>query len=233
MLRVIPSSTRFDGKTLVTGFQGIGATGYWAVKYLVDKLETKREAFIDSDLMAAVSLCQAGRLVTPYELYTLGETVFLRVEAPPSRPGEVTFFRELSEWITQVGFKEVALIGGLDVNLRTDDSTYRLVCTRKWTPSGPLVASPRLEDDRLIVGPVAILLNYFEAVDFPAFAVLSYASTERVDPRAAANAIKILSQYCSFEVDVSPLIKGAEVLESEIAKHEAATKRGVGENIYT
>jgi len=77
----------------------------------------------------------------------------------------------------------------------------------------------------MIVGPVATLLNYFEINNFPAFALLAYSSTERVDPRAAANAAEFLSKRYGFSVDISPLIKGAEELESEIKELEQREKR--------
>lgn len=232
MFRVLPETVRFDGCALITGFHGIGAAGYWTIKYLVQKINAERVAFIDSDTISPVATSQKGVLVTPYEVFRKGDLAFFRVEVPPFKGGEVDFYRSLSEWVPTAGIREVALVGGLDMSLRTDESFFRIVHTRAYTPRGELALAKKLEDDHMIVGPVAILLNQFEIRNFPAYAVLAYASGERVDPRAAATAIDVLSRQYQFEVDVSPLIKGAQALETEAIQKEPEARRG-GESIYT
>jgi uncharacterized protein len=234
MLRVLPEGVRFEGCTLVAGFHGIGATGYWSIKYMVQQLKAERVAFVDSDYIAPVAAVQGGKLATPHELLRKGDLVFLKVDVPLYRDFEVKFYRELAEWIVRSGFKEVALIGGLDMSLKADDSSHRLVFSSAFRPSGVLEESKVLEDDHVIVGPVAILLNYFEAVGFPAYAVLSYASTERADPRAASLAIELMGKVYGFQVDTAPLLRGAEVLEAETFKEEQGPpERRSGESMYT
>jgi predicted ATP-grasp superfamily ATP-dependent carboligase len=76
----------------------------------------------------------------------------------------------------------------------------------------------------MIVGPVASLLNSFEMNGFPAYAVLAYSSTDRVDPRAAATAADFLSRRYNFAADTRPLIKGAEVIEGELKMIEQKEK---------
>jgi len=144
----------------------------------------------------------------------------------------MVFFKELADFVISAGFKEAALIGGLDSRLRRDGSTFRLVKTSAYKAEKDLVNAPILEEGQIIVGPVSVLLNQFESYSFPAYSLLSYASAERVDPRAAAAAITILSKHYGFEIDLQPLLKGAEVLEAEIEKHEAHLRRQ-GETMYT
>ena len=74
-------------------------------------------------------------------------------------------------------------------------------------------------------------MNYFELHDFPAYAVLAYSSTDRVDPRAAVASIDILSKCYGFKVDVDTLLKGAEAVETEVSRQEK--KLGKSESIYT
>ncbi|MHB8566101.1 MAG: proteasome assembly chaperone family protein [Nitrososphaerales archaeon] len=229
--RVIPASARFDNTVLLTGFHGIGYAGYWTVKYLIQKLEAKRVAFVDSESVSPVSSTNEGRLVTPYEFYQKNDVSLFKVEVPPYRGAEIEFYRNLSEWIIKANFREVALIGGLDASLRTDDTAYRIVHTGSYKPGEYLKDAKVLEDEQIIVGPVAIMLNYFEAHDYPAYAILSYSSTDRIDPRAAVSSIDILSKCYGFKVDLDPLLKGAEALESETGKQERKFKKS--ESIYT
>ncbi|MEM0118279.1 MAG: PAC2 family protein [Conexivisphaerales archaeon] len=225
MFQVIPKDLPVKGARLITGFHGIGATGYWTVKYLIQKLEAKRVAVIDSDFLPPVSATFAGKLVTPYELYQKEDIFLLKIDIPLLRENEVPFYRELAEWVASSGFSEAALVGGLDSNLKVDDTTHRVVFTSSFIPRPPLTDSKILEDDHIIVGPVAVLLNRFEMLNFPAYAILAYASTERVDPRAASSAIEVLSSLYGFKVDTAPLIRGAEALEEQTERGERISDR--------
>jgi predicted ATP-grasp superfamily ATP-dependent carboligase len=229
---VIPENARFSNTVLLTGFHGIGYAGYWTIKYLVQKLEASRIAFVDSETVSPVGSTIQGRLVTPYEFFQKEDLTIFKVEVPPFRGAEIEFYRKLSEWITKASFKEVALVGGLDQSLRNDDSSFRLVHTSAYQPSGALKEAKMLEDEQIIVGPVASMLNYFEAHNFPAYAILAYSSTDRVDPRAAVASIEILSRCYGFKVDVEPLLKGAEVVETELTQQQER-KIGRSESIYT
>jgi predicted ATP-grasp superfamily ATP-dependent carboligase len=229
--KVIPAGAKFENTALVTGFHGIGYAGYWTIKYLIQKLEAPRIAFIDSDSVSPVASTNEGRLVTPYEFYQKEDVTFFKVEVPPYRGSEIEFYRNLSQWIMKANFREVALVGGLDASLRTDDSSYRLVHTSAYKIGEPLKEAKILEDEQIIVGPVAIMLNYFEAHDYPAYAVLAYSSTERIDPRAAVSSIGVLSKCYGFRVDIDPLLKGVEAVETEITTQEKKISKS--ESIYT
>lgn len=229
---VIPKDVSFDNTVLLTGFHGIGYAGYWTIKYLTQKLGAERVAFVDSETVSPVGSTSQGRLVTPYEFFRKEDLTIFKVEVPPYRGAEIEFFRNLSAWITKANFREVGLIGGLDLSLRTDDSSFRLVHTSSYKRNPILQDAKLLEDEQLIVGPVAIMLNYFEAHSFPAYALLAYSSTDRVDPRAAVASIDILSKCYGFKVDLDPLLKGAEVLETEVTKQDRKMGRAQ-ESIYT
>ncbi|HYB03156.1 MAG TPA: PAC2 family protein [Nitrososphaerales archaeon] len=229
--QVIPKTAKFEDTVLLTGFHGIGYAGYWTIKYLIQKLDAKRTAFVDSESVSPVSSTVGGRLVTPYEFFQTRDLTIFKVEVPPYRGAEIEFFRNFSEWVTNSKFREVVLIGGLDASLRTDNSSYRIVHTSAYAPTEYLKEAKILEDEQIIVGPVAIMLNYFEAHNFPAYAILAYSSTERIDPRAAVSSIEILSKTYGFSVDVEPLLKGAEVVETEIARQDK--KLSKSESIYT
>ncbi|MDG6929455.1 MAG: proteasome assembly chaperone family protein [Nitrososphaerota archaeon] len=224
---IIPEDLDLRGCSLIAGFHGIGATGYWTVKYMIQKLGAERVAFVDSEQAPPVAAYSGGKLVTPHELYRTGNIAFLKIDVPVYRESEVAFYRALASWVARAGFVEAALVGGLDAGLRVDRETHRLAHTSNFSPRGPLLQSKPLEDERIIVGPVAVLLNRFQMLGFPACAILSYATTERVDPRAASAAIEVLSGLYGVEVDTSSLIKGAEALEKETFKEEKPeTERG-------
>ncbi len=231
-MKVIPEGTRLNDTSLVAGFHGIGATGYWSVKFLIQELKAERKGFIDYEHAPAVASQLEGRIATPYEVYVAGDLSLLKAEVSPVRERENEFYRQLGEWIVGTGVKEVALVGGLDESLRSDDSSYKVAMTSALTAKGGLPSEPLFEEDRMIVGPVASLLNYFEMSSFPAYAVLAYSNTERVDPRAAATAVKFLSRRYGFTANIEPLIRGAEAIEGELKLIEEKEKRPAG-SVYS
>ena len=231
-MKVIPQGTRLDGTTLIAGFHGIGATGYWTVKFLVTELKAQRRCFIDYEYAPAVASQLEGRIATPYEVFSTGDLSLLKAEVSPVRDRENEFYRQLGDWIMGSGVKEVALVGGLDESLRNDNSRYKVAVTSAFAATRKLESEPMFEEDRMIVGPVASLLNTFEMNSFPALAVLAYSNTERVDPRAAASAVEFLSRRYGFVANTEPLIKGAEVIESELKMIEEKEKRPAG-SVYS
>ncbi|HYB75972.1 MAG TPA: PAC2 family protein [Nitrososphaerales archaeon] len=230
--RILPDGSKLQGGTLIAGFHGIGATGYWTVKFLITELKAERQLFIDYDYAPAVASQAEGRIATPYEVYVSGGLAFLKAEVSPIRERENEFYKELATWMMGSGVGEVALIGGLDEGLRNDENSYKVAMTSALILRGGLPGEPLIEEDRMIVGPVASLLNAFEMNSFPAYAVLAYSNTERVDPRAAATAADFLSRKYGFRVDTAPLIKGAEVIEGEMKMIEEKEKRPAG-SVYS
>ena len=224
-MRVVPGDTRLDGTALVAGFHGIGATGYWTIKFLVNELKAERKWHLDYEEAPAVANFSGGGIATPYEVYASHGLSLLKAEVSPARERETAFLRELAAWGEGSGAREVALVGGLDESLKADDDAYKVVMTSAFGKRGGLSGEPTLDEDKLIVGPVASLLNIFEIDGFPAYAVLAYSSTERVDPRASATAVGFLSRRYGFKADTGPLIKGAEVLEGEMKQYEERERR--------
>ena len=231
-MRVVPEGSKLDGTSLIAGFHGIGATGYWTVKFLITELRAERRCFIDYEHAPAVASQLDGRIATPYEIFTTRNLSLLKAEVSPVRERENEFYRQLADWIMGSGVKEVALVGGLDESLKSDDNRYKLAMTSAFTATGGAPGEPVFEEDRMIVGPVASLLNAFEMNSFPAVAVLAYSNTERVDPRAAAAAVEFLSKRYGFTANTGPLIKGAEVIESELKMLEEKEKRPAG-SVYS
>jgi len=231
-LKIVPEGTRLDGTSLIAGFHGIGATGYWTVKFLITELKAQRKLFIDYENAPAVASQAEGRISTPYEVFVVRDLSLLKAEVSPVRDKENEFYRQLADWIMGSGVKEVTLVGGLDEALRSDDNRYKVAMTSAFAAKGGLPSEPVFEEDRMIVGPVASLLNTFEMNSFPALAVLAYSNTERVDPRAAASAVEFLSKRYHFEANTTPLIKGAEVIESELKMIEEKEKRPAG-SVYS
>jgi predicted ATP-grasp superfamily ATP-dependent carboligase len=71
------------------------------------------------------------------------------------------------------------------------------------------------------------MLSEFEKRNFPAIAVLPYASANHADPKAAATAIKSIAKAYRLKVDVKDLEFDAKDIEEELDKRLEETARSL------
>jgi len=204
------------GCILVTGFHGIGATGYIAVKHLVTSLKAELIGYIETTRTPPFVSVEEGRLNLPFQLYRHGKLVFVLTEVPPHPRERIEFSRALADWAIKNSFDSAYLIGGLDSRLKErEEDRMRCAATtafiKRWKADVAL-----LEKGLFVIGPLATMLTHFEIMGFPAIALLPYANPARPDPLAAAVAIEYLNKVFGIEVDVDPLKRDAQKIEAEI-----------------
>ena len=213
--KLLPEDLDVNGLSLVTGFHGIGSTGFLALNHLINTLKPKRIGVFETDYLSPISSINSGKIITPFEIYQKDNVAFLRVAVPPLQGNELVFLRNVCEIILEKNFKELILLGGLDAQLKKDDSNFRYVKTSSYKLPKSLSDSTPLEDERIIIGPVAQMLNFMEVRNFPTLGLLPFATSIRLDPRAASEAVKILSNIFNLEVEVDTLIEQALELEND------------------
>ena len=213
--------------TLITGFHGVGETGYIAVSFLVHSLNSKRIGFIDvAHPPPFIATAESG-LVTPFEVYKAGRIVLVKLEFSPHRTEEAEFAKTLAHWAVKNKFKDAVLIGGLDASLQSGSDGLRIVPTRSYPVKSTKLKHPMLEAGLFVYGPLAVMLGEFEKENFPAIAVLPYASANHADPKAAAAAIRSISKAYGLKVDVKELEFDAKDIEEEMEKRLQQTARSL------
>ena len=156
----------------MTGFHGVGQTGYIATSFMIHALKADRIGFIDvSNPPPWVGTAEGG-LVTPFEIYRKRKIVLVKLEFSPHRSEEAEFAKSLSNWAIQHKFKDAILIGGLDSAYKQSKDEFCIVPTGAYLERAKMFKAPILEPGLLVYGPLAIMLNEFEIHDFPAIAVL-------------------------------------------------------------
>ena len=230
--KLFPEDLDVDGLSLITGFHGIGSTGFLALNHLINTLKPDRIGVFETDYLSPISTINSGKIITPFEIYKKDNIAFLRVAVPPLQGNEIVFLRNVCEIILEKNFKELILLGGLDAQLKKDDSNFRYVKTSSYKLPKYLSDSTPLEDERVIIGPVAQMLNFMEVRNFPTLGLLPFATSIRLDPRAASEAVKILSNIFNLEVEVDTLVEQAFELENDQPELVDNTKSGPS-NIYS
>ncbi len=213
--------------TLITGFHGVGETGYISVSYLVHSLKAKRIGFVDVAHPPPFIATSESGLVTPFEVYRAGKIVLVKLEFSPHRAEEAEFAKTLAHWVMENKFRDAVLIGGLDGSLQSGTDGVRIVPTAHYPLKSKKMKHPTLETGLFVYGPLAVMLGEFEKRNFPAIAVLPYASAEHADPKAAATAIRAVSKAYGLKVDVKDLEYDAEDIEEEIDRRLQQTARSL------
>ena len=231
--KLFPEDLDVNGLSLITGFHGIGSTGFLALNHLINTLKPDRIGVFETDYLSPISTINSGKIITPFEIYKKDNIAFLRVAVPPLQGNEIVFLRNVCEIILEKNFKELILLGGLDAQLKKDDSNFRYVKTSSYKLPKYLSDSTPLEDERVIIGPVAQMLNFMEVRNFPTLGLLPFATSIRLDPRAASEAVKILSNIFNLEVEVDTLVEQALELDKNDQPELVDNNKSGPSNIYS
>jgi uncharacterized protein len=219
-----------EARTFVAGFHGLGEVGFIACKHLTDELKAERVATVSSSVTPPFVAIDGTKLRLPFEIFAAGGIAVFLPHFHISRYAQVEFSAKLADWVRD-HFDAAFLVGGLDQRLKSGDENWRLVPTSKFleNPIGfkkEEVESMLLQEGLFVTGPLAVMIGTLDLQQFPALAVLAYASRERPDPAGAANAIKCLNRLLSLpsEVQVDTLIENARQIEEEMRTRTATSE---------
>jgi uncharacterized protein len=230
---VIEDNQDVKGCRLVTGFHGVGLTGYITINHIVKSLHARPIGYIETQHQPALISLAGERISFPFEFYRHEDIIILFPRLQPKRSEVREFTREIVNWVTDGKFKEAILIGGLDNRFKQGNEDMRCVPTRASLEETKKLKVPLLEESLFVTGPLALMLTYFEMKSFPAIAFLPYSERGRPDPRAAALAVKQLNTMFSLDVDVFELINDAKRIEEEVIKIMEGQKEKPGYNSQT
>jgi predicted ATP-grasp superfamily ATP-dependent carboligase len=213
--------------TLMTGFHGIGETGYIGISYLIHALSAERIGFVKVAYPPPFIATSEDGIVTPFEIFKKGKIVLVKLEFTPHRSEEAEFSKAVASWAVKEKFRDAVLVGGLDSTFRSGKDNYRIVPTQAYLPMSKKFNATTLDPGLFVYGPLAVILSEFEIHHFPAVAVLPYATAARADPGAAAVAIRNICKAYNLKVDVSDLEKDAKEIEQEIDRRMRQTKESL------
>ena len=210
---ILKSNVEVRSCTLVTGFHGIGGVGFLTTKYLADELKAERIGFIKTRYLPPYVFLENKVLKFPYEIYKSDNLVFIIYNVQLELKDMYEVVKAIVEWTIANNFNKAILFGGLDIRFRkkNDIYKYRIVPTSAYARELQKIDDKLFLEDKLyVVGPLALLLAYYELEDFPAVAVLPYAYPNKNDYIAVATAVDVFNEMTGIKVNTEKLIKLAE-----------------------
>lgn len=233
---VVKDKEEIENCYFVTGFHGVGLTGYIAINHLVKSLHARPIGYIETQHQPALISLAGEKISFPFEIYRHDDIIILFPRLQPRRSEVRDFAHDVVSWVTEKKFKKAILIGGLDNRFKQGNDDMRCVPTSPSLVETKALKIPLLEESLFVTGPLALMLTYFEMKSFPAVAFLPYSERGRPDPRAAALAIKQLNILFTLNVDVFELINDAKRIEEEVTKIMEGQKEKPGyspQTMYT
>ncbi|MHA1132558.1 MAG: proteasome assembly chaperone family protein, partial [Candidatus Helarchaeota archaeon] len=206
----------YENSIFLTGWHGIGWTGYITIRHIIKTAKSKRIGFIFDESIPDILSIEDERLVLPFEIHRINNFIIFQPPFQPIFPKQSQLIKNLADWIVKSNFKEVILIGGLDIRFQEDEHELRIVPTRSAIEKAKNFETPFLEKGLLIKGPLALLLAHLEMQNFPALTILPYAKPDRPDPAAAAVAVKFLNDHYNLNIEIIQLQTDAQRIEDEI-----------------
>ena len=211
---------KIKGKTLITGFHGIGMVGFIAIDYLIKKLGAKKIGWIHKEYLPCVVFSTKKRLEMPIEFYEFEDAVFMKINLVLEKKVLGKFLKELFIEINKNKPKKILIVGGLATNER---NIYGVTNTF-GTPLLKELKLKHFPKDITVFGPMAGTLIESERLKIPSVCILPNASPNLPDPEAASRAITKLSKYLNFKINVSDLKKEAKKIEKRMNEMKAKTE---------
>ncbi len=208
--RITLTEPVLNRRIFIAGFQGIGLVGFISVRSLISALNCKRVGFVElpQEPPYTAYVFDYNKLVTPGELYhdeVNGITLFLAHWGFLERHMHL-IAKMLAQWVYLNNYNVSVLFGGLDSEVRGQDtSPLRVVATKTFKRFFTLCGAKDMDLNYLVIGPLALLLNEFERLDFPAVAILPYASRWRADPLASMVGLEFFTRCFNVSIDISKL----------------------------
>jgi len=138
-IRLIEGFSKSDlkGSTFISGFHGLGESGYIAVNHLIEQLNAVKIGYILTDLLPPFITLKQGSLSLPFEIYRHENLVFVAPSFEPYRLEQRAFSKVIVDFCIECEMKAAYLIGGLDNRLMsTDEDDDQLEDTSLESNSG-------------------------------------------------------------------------------------------------
>lgn len=204
---------KLKGKTVITGFHGIGFVGFIALDFMVRKLKTEKVDWYFNNNLPAVVFAGKDKLEMPVEFYSKKDLGFMKLSVMAE--GEIlnAVIEENLKALKKAGVKSLIVIGGL---ASKDQKSIKGISNTKGKKLMGTLKVDKLEKEITVFGPMASALIHGEKIGLPVVCILPGATSNVPDPKAASRAIKHLAGIFKFEVDTKDLEKDAKKVERRI-----------------
>lgn len=213
---------------IIVGFPGVGLVGSVATSYFVEKNGFEMAGYVMSNDFAPLAAIHNYMPLPPVRIYYSKEknmvVVLSEIVVPVSVSNELAY--KILDFAKELKSSRIISVGG--IALRESESAVYLVGNNKGEVDSLISRKiGRSIKEGATTGVTGTLLAMGSVTGYSILAVLAEASPDFVDPKAAANALQVLSKIINVPVNTLELEKEARLL-TQGAKESAVKSRALG-----
>ena len=228
------SEIKSKNPTVVIGFPGTGLVGSVAASQLVDVLDLEFVGYITSASFAPLAAIHNYKPLPPARIHYSQKYNLVVILSEMSIPinSSMELANKLFEFSITLNAGMIISLGGISLK-EEQDAVYVVSSDQKIIKNivGKKLAKPIREG--ATTGVTGILLSKGMLEHFPVLSILAEASQDYLDPHAASNVLKVLSDVLDVKIDTNQLEKDAKDLAANIKetmiKSKTPKKTGNGE----
>ncbi len=215
-----------DKPLMICGFPGTGLVGTIAASYIVEKLKMEEIAYITSDKFPPLASIHNHIPKFPARIYASKKHNMLVVISEFMIPISETadFHRHLRKFIREKNVSKVIALGSLILN-GPKSQVYAIASMPKLIL--PLIEAKVVKPikEGATTGVIGLMLAESRITKFPVISFLAESNSEIMDPKGAANILKILNKIFKLQIDTADLIKEAKDIQKELKKTNKTSRK--------
>lgn len=209
--------------TVVIGFPGTGLVGSVAASQLIDNLDFQFVGYITSPNFAPLAAIHDYTPLPPARIHYCAKHNLVVIVSEMTIPvnSSLELADKLLKYAKQLGASSIISLGG--ISMKEEENAVYVISSDKKTVKNIVskkIAKPIKEG--ATTGVTGILLSKGALEKFSVLSILAEASQDYLDPKAASNALKVLSSVLGISIDTGRLER--EGKELTVALKEASIK---------
>lgn len=204
----------FRSPIAIEGLPDVGLVGTIAASHIVEQLDLKEVAHLESEKFPPIMVLHGGVLRDPVRIYGREDLLVLTSEVPLPITTIHSAARVLSRWFQEKGVRLEVSLSGIPMQERVDIQIPKVYSVANSRESRDILKSRGIEvmEEGFLAGVYALILKELTKVGLPGVALLSQSFLRYPDPGAAASVILALNKIAGFNIDVKGLLdKGDEI----------------------
>jgi uncharacterized protein len=217
--------------TVVMGFPGVGLVGSVAASQLIDVLNMDFIGYISSPQFAPLAAIHDYVPMPPVRIHYSEKYNIMVVISEMSIPVNATIdlAEKLFDDARKMQSAQIISMGG--ISLKEEEGAVYLVSSEKKIAKS-LIARKLVKPIRegATTGVIGLMLSRGVVEKFPVISILAESSEESLDPKAAANVLRVLGLILGIPIDTGILDKEAKEMNKALKETMIKSKiKKVGE----
>jgi len=204
----------FKSPIAVEGLPDIGLVGTIAASHIIEQLNLKQVAHLESDEFPPVMVLHGGVIKNPVSIYGNDKLIVLTSEIPIPVITIYDTARVITRWFKDKGITLEVSLSGFPIQDRVNIIEPKVYAVANNKESKDILNKKEIEvmEEGFLSGAYALILKELIKYDLPAIALLSQSFLKYPDPAAAAAVILALNKIAGMDIGVKNLLeKGDEI----------------------